>query len=267
VAPEDQGSDSADSAGAGSEQPASASGTQSAAQWAIKLDSVVYEATSGGTRTTAWVHGTFASARCRAIVCPEGASTSLLHVILGLQRPTFGHVWVDDVNITDWGHYRRVVGHVGPVGEPAPLARPKIGFVPATPALLPHLTVERNIRSWCSPNVPIATRNRWNEALRRLADDLGLSPVLGRLPGQLPAQGQRFRVALARAVFNLPAVVVLHVPTSPPSFERLRQLMTRVSAWGGDGGNGLYEPAWLVLTEDWQVIRHLPDPHDTETGA
>ena len=78
-------------------------------------------------------------------------------------------------------------------------------------ALYPHLTVAKNIE------FPLRQRGVDKEEraakVKRAADTLGLSALLGRKPAQLSG-GQRQRVALARAIVREPLVFLMDEPLS-----------------------------------------------------
>src|SRR6185312_5072338 len=78
-------------------------------------------------------------------------------------------------------------------------------------ALYPHLTVAKNIE------FPLRQRDVDKEEraakVKRAADTLGLSSLLGRKPAQLSG-GQRQRVALARAIVREPLVFLMDEPLS-----------------------------------------------------
>lgn len=126
---------------------------------------------------------------------PSGCGKStLLRMVAGLEDPTAGDVFIDEVRVND--------------------VEPKlrdVAMVFQSYALYPHKTVARNIE------FPLKVRGigkaeRAAEA-QRAAEVLGLGPYLGRKPGQLSG-GQRQRVALARAIVRRPAVFLMDEPLS-----------------------------------------------------
>ena len=126
---------------------------------------------------------------------PSGCGKStLLRMVAGLEDPTEGDVFIDDVRVND--------------------VEPKlrdVAMVFQSYALYPHKTVAKNIE------FPLKVRGvgkaeRAAEA-QRAAEVLGLDPYLGRKPGQLSG-GQRQRVALARAIVRRPAVFLMDEPLS-----------------------------------------------------
>ncbi|QKW14564.1 ATP-binding cassette domain-containing protein [Verrucosispora sp. NA02020] len=143
-----------------------------------------------------------------ALVAEPGVGTSVVRVVVGLVAPVSGRILVGERDVTD-----------------LPPPRRRIGYVPAGGALLPHLTVGRNI----------SYGQRRRQRVHDVADDwastlvdrLELSPTLGLRPHQI-SEAQRFRVALARAMACLPEVLVVDLPT-PVDGVRLTPLLDRLS--------------------------------------
>ncbi|MFI7026917.1 ATP-binding cassette domain-containing protein [Micromonospora sp. NPDC049900] len=143
-----------------------------------------------------------------ALLAAPGVATAVARVVVGLAAPVSGRILVGERDVTD-----------------LPPPRRRIGYVPAGGALLPHLTVGRNI----------SYGQRRRQRVHDVADDwastlvtrLELAPTLGLRPHQISA-AQRFRVALARAMACLPEVLVVDLPT-PVDGVRLPPLLHRLS--------------------------------------
>jgi multiple sugar transport system ATP-binding protein len=117
-----------------------------------------------------------------------------LRLVAGLEELTQGTVSIGE----------RVVNDVDPKDR-------DIAMVFQSYALYPHLTVAKNIE------FPLRQRGVDKEEraakVKRAADTLGLSALLGRKPAQLSG-GQRQRVALARAIVREPLVFLMDEPLS-----------------------------------------------------
>ncbi|RLK25693.1 ABC transporter family protein [Micromonospora sp. M71_S20] len=167
-----------------------------------------------------------------ALVAAPPVGTAVARVVSGLAAPVAGRVLVGDREVT---------------ALPPPHRR--IAYVPAGGALLPHLTVRRNI----------AYGQRRRERVREMADAwtatvvdrLELAPTLGLRP-HLLSDAQRFRVALARAVVCLPEVLVIDLPTGPTGGGRLTDLVGRLSPPDTPG------VAVLVCTADPGALADVP---------
>ncbi len=141
------------------------------------------------------MEGTF-EARVMAICGPSGAGkTTLLELVAGLRRPASGRIELDGEVLAD-AEAKLFV----------PPAERRLGYVPQDLALFPHLDVERNLHYG---------RRRAGENDRSSPDEvirvLGLGGLLKRRIGQLSG-GEKQRVALGRALFSGPRLLLLDEP-------------------------------------------------------
>jgi putative ABC transport system ATP-binding protein len=135
-----------------------------------------------------------------SIVGPSGSGkTTLFNLIGGLDRPTKGKVFIDEVELSKLDAY-----------ELAWLRCHKVGYIFQTFNLLPTLTAVDNV------SLPMIFAGvRRDERLKRatkLLDSVGLSGRLNHRPSELSA-GQQQRVAIARALANNPALILADEPT------------------------------------------------------
>jgi putative ABC transport system ATP-binding protein len=125
--------------------------------------------------------------------------TTLLRVAAGLRRPDTGVVEWDGVTINYLRHddlLRR--------------RRTLIGIVFQSGGLLEQLTAAENVAlSWLPDGLGISGKGRAIEMLERV----GLVTRSGHFPSQLSG-GERQRVAVARALFGDPRVLVVDEPTA-----------------------------------------------------
>src|SRR5438067_10175179 len=135
-----------------------------------------------------------------AITGPSGCGKStLMHLIGGLDTPTHGEVFVDELPLhraseTELTHYRR---H-------------KLGIVFQFFNLLPTMTVLENV---CLPLLlhgePLA---QTEPRARELIETVGLTRRAGHFPHQLSG-GELQRTAIARALIHRPSVILADEPT------------------------------------------------------
>jgi len=135
-----------------------------------------------------------------SIMGPSGSGkTTFFNMIGGLDRPTRGKVFIDEVDIASLDAY-----------ELAWLRAKKIGYVFQTFNLIPVLTAMENVM------LPmIFTGVDRDERIRRAKEMLtrvGLGERLYHKPGELSG-GQQQRVAIARALVNDPVIVLADEPT------------------------------------------------------
>jgi spermidine/putrescine transport system ATP-binding protein len=124
---------------------------------------------------------------------PSGCGkTTTLNLIGGFVNPSSGEIWIRDERV-----------------ETLPPHRRRVNTVFQSYALFPHMTVADNVGFGLKmARVPASeSRGRIEEALRLV----GLQEFGTRVPGQLSG-GQQQRVAVARALVNRPAVLLLDEP-------------------------------------------------------
>ncbi|MEV6508111.1 ABC transporter ATP-binding protein [Streptomyces sp. NPDC051642] len=176
---------------------------------ALELRSVrrVYGFGSAATTALDDVHLTVPSGRFVSLIGPSGCGKStLLRLVAGLEQPDLGEVLVHGVT-------------------PAEACAAKmIGLVPQSPALLPWLSVLRNV------TLPQKINRGAGKRRERIADfaerqaaavpdmkellvKAGLGDALHKLPAQLSG-GMRQRAAIVRAFGLQPDVLVMDEPFS-----------------------------------------------------
>lgn len=147
------------------------------------------------------------------IMGPSGAGKStLLNMIATIDQPTSGEITVAGKTLTNLHD-----------SEAAKYRREDLGFIFQTFNLLPDLTVADNITlpQTFVPPVPADLTDR----LKRYADLLGLTPLLGRYPEQL-SLGQQQRVTAARAMIGRPDLILADEPTGSLDSMAATELLT-----------------------------------------
>jgi len=136
-----------------------------------------------------------------AMVGPSGCGkTTLVNVAIGIQKPSAGGVHLDDKPIGDFD-LRGLLDHVGYVGQKV---------------MLFHGTVAQNI-AFFRPNasldrvIEVAKLARIDEFIRTLP--AGYQSLVGEGGANLSG-GQAQRIAIARALYNDPQLLVMDEPTS-----------------------------------------------------
>jgi putative ABC transport system ATP-binding protein len=177
---------------------------------ALVLDAVrkVYGGTGpdldGGTVALDHADLTVADGEIVALLGPSGSGkTTLLSIAGGLLTPTSGRVEVGGHDISEYSGK-----------DLTEFRRTKVGFVFQSVNLVPFLTAEENLLVVSDVGGRRSSgRKVARQRARALLDELGLDHRADNLPGQLSG-GERQRVAIGRALFNEPALVLFDEPTS-----------------------------------------------------
>ncbi len=136
------------------------------------------------------------------IIGGSGAGkTTLLRLLIGLDKPTTGHIWVNGEDIAPLGEYQ--MNRV----------RQKFGMVFQYAALLDSLTVLDNVAFPLREHRKDMSRKQMRDKVVGLLNQLGLVDKEDNMPSELSG-GQRKRVGLARALMLEPEVLVYDEPTS-----------------------------------------------------
>lgn len=147
-----------------------------------------------------------------AIMGPSGSGKSSLLFLLGcLDLPTFGSIFLDNIDIA-----QQTEG----IREKLRLLR--IGFVFQNFNLLPTLTVQENVM------LPMLLAGSYsNERVQRavtLLRIVGLEDRLKDYPNNLSG-GQQQRVSIARALANMPGLILADEPTGNLDNKTGKELM------------------------------------------
>ena len=136
------------------------------------------------------------------IIGGSGAGkTTLLRLIIGLERPTSGHIFIDGEDIANMNENDRN------------RVRQKCGMVYQYAALLDSITVLENVAFPLVEHTKLS-RKEINERVLEKLSILGLDKsVASKFPSQLSG-GMKKRVGLARALMLEPPILIYDEPTS-----------------------------------------------------
>jgi molybdate transport system ATP-binding protein len=147
-----------------------------------------------------------AQARALALFGPSGSGkTSILESIAGLRTPRRGRIAIGEHVLFDSAREIDV-----------PARHRRTGYVPQDTLLFPHLDVRGN--------VTYGRRQRPRPDLDVLLDLLELRPLMNRRVASLSG-GERQRVAIGRALFSGPEVLLLDEPLAAVDLPRRRRIV------------------------------------------
>lgn len=133
-----------------------------------------------------------------AIVGPSGSGKStLLHLLAGLDKPSAGQVFINDVDIYSMGER-----------ELSRFRRRNIGFIFQFFNLIPILSVEENIK------LPLLMDGKKVDEtyINEIMETLDIKNRKTHLPGEISG-GQQQRTSIARALANKPSIIFADEPT------------------------------------------------------
>ncbi len=145
----------------------------------------------------------------------SGKST-LLSVLSGLERPDSGSVIHDGIDIASMKDK-----------ELTAFRRRKVGFIFQRYYLLPHLSVEANVR--------LGANLAGNNNVKDIIESVGLGDRLGAKPSELSG-GEMQRVCIARALAKNPSILFLDEPTGALDENTGRSVLDYIMRLRGERG-------------------------------
>ena len=182
-----------------------------------------------------------------AIIGPNGTGKSTItKLILGFYRPTDGCLYADNIPYEELDIIQ---------------LRRNIGVIMQDPPLFSG-TVLENI----SYGTPVFDRNQVIHAARlAMTDEFiqnlteGYDTEIGE-EGILLSGGERQRLAIARALFRSPKLLILDEPTNHLDSTTVGQLMDNLDNLEG-------RPAILIISHDLSVVNHADEVYQLENGV
>ena len=168
-----------------------------------------------------------------AIVGASGSGKStLLHLLGGVDRPTKGKVFIDDVDIYAMDNDALAI-----------FRRRQVGLIYQFYNLIPILDVEENITLPAKLDGAEVDKKHLNDLL----ETLGLENRKKHLPNELSG-GQQQRVSIGRAIINNPALVLADEPTGNLDSKASDEIISLLKK-----SNQKYNQTIIVITHDLEI--------------
>lgn len=145
-----------------------------------------------------------------AIVGPSGSGKStFLTIAGGLQTPSTGDIMINNRVISQMKEKQR-----------AKIRLEEIGFVLQASNLVPFLTVENQMKLINK----VKKDNLTKEEMQTLYADLDIQELIKKYPADLSG-GERQRVAIAKALYSKPSIILADEPTASLDSDRAYEVM------------------------------------------
>lgn len=145
-----------------------------------------------------------------AIIGPSGSGKStFLTIVGGLLTPTSGSVVINDKNLAELNEKER-----------SKIRLKEIGFILQASNLVPFLTVANQLKLLDQ----VKKDNMTKKQLEELYDDLGIGDLRTKYPADLSG-GERQRVAIAKALYSNPSIILADEPTASLDSDRAYEVM------------------------------------------
>ncbi len=170
-----------------------------------------------------------------AIVGASGSGKStLLHLIGGVDRPTFGKVFIDGKNIYNYDDDKLAI-----------FRRRQVGLIYQFYNLIPILNVVENI------TLPLDLDNRKPDSgyLNQLIKLLGLENRKDHLPNELSG-GQQQRTSIGRALITNPTIILADEPTGNLDSKSSDEIMELLKK-----SNREYKQTIIMITHNMEIAK------------
>ena len=180
-----------------------------------------------------------------AIIDPSGSGKStLLTIAGGLQSPSSGEIWINGRALNEKKEKAR-----------AKVRFEEIGFILQASNLVPFLTVKKQLQL-----VDKVNKAKENRAGLDLLKRLGLEKLVDKYPEELSG-GERQRVAIVRALYNDPTIILADEPTVSLDTEKAYEVVKILAKEAKEKNK-----ATIMVTHDLRLVDYCDKVYLMEDG-
>lgn len=180
-----------------------------------------------------------------AIIGPSGSGKStLLTIAGGLQSPSSGEIWINGRALNEKKEKAR-----------AKVRFEEIGFILQASNLVPFLTVNKQLQL-----VDKVNKAKENRAGLDLLKRLGLEKLVDKYPEELSG-GERQRVAIVRALYNDPTIILADEPTASLDTEKAYEVVKILAKEAKEKNK-----ATIMVTHDLRLVDYCDKVYLMEDG-
>ena len=180
-----------------------------------------------------------------AIIGPSGSGKStLLTIAGGLQSPSSGEIWINGRALNEKKEKAR-----------AKVRFEEIGFILQASNLVPFLTVKKQLQL-----VDKVNKAKENRAGLDLLKRLGLEKLVDKYPEELSG-GERQRVAIVRALYNDPTIILADEPTASLDTEKAYEEVKILAKEAKEKNK-----ATIMVTHDLRLVYYCDKVYLMEDG-
>ena len=180
------------------------------------------------------------------IIGPSGSGKStFLTLAGGLQTPTAGEVLINGQAFSEEKEKKR-----------AKIRFKEIGFILQASNLIPFLTVKKQLKL-----VDKINRSNQKDKANTLFDQLGVTKLENKYPQDLSG-GERQRIAIARALYNDPSIILADEPTASLDSEKAFEVVKILAKEAKDKNKAI-----MMVTHDTRLIDFCDKVYEIKDGS
>ncbi|GKV64420.1 ABC transporter ATP-binding protein [Sporosarcina sp. NCCP-2331] len=182
-----------------------------------------------------------------AVIGPSGSGKStFLTIAGGLQSPSEGQVIINGNELSKLNEKQR-----------SKIRLQEIGFILQASNLVPFLSVDEQLELLNK----VKKNNMPKEERQQLYGDLGIAKLHKKYPSDLSG-GERQRVAIAKALYSNPAIILADEPTASLDSDRAFEVMELLR-----DETKSKQTATIVVTHDTRLIKYFDKVYQMTDGV